>query len=75
MWILWIVFGVVSAGAIGVARTVRRRPARPKRLRQETVVDPDDRHFPEPGTDQPARRPDGSPVPGSEEYRNRQGRR
>jgi hypothetical protein len=75
MWIAWVVFGIVSAGIIVVALAARRRPARPKRLHQDPIADPAHGHLPEPGTDEPARRRDGSLMPGSEEYRNRQGRR
>lgn len=75
MWIAWVVFGIVSAGIIAAALVARRRPARPKRLRQDPIADPSHGHLPEPGTDEPARRPDGSVMPGSEEYRNRRGRR
>jgi hypothetical protein len=75
MWIAWVVFGVVSAGIIAAALVVRRRRTRPKRLAQDAVADPARGHLPEPGTDDTARRPDGSLMPGSEEYRNRQGRR
>jgi hypothetical protein len=78
MWIAWLVFGVVSALVIVAALSLRRRPTRPKRTRQPPVASPEHGRLPDPRRDDDgddvAHRPDGSLMPGSEEYRNRQGR-
>jgi len=74
MWTLVTIMGIVAAAVIAVARFVQRSPSQPKRLRQETVVDPNADDFPDPGSDETPRRPDGSIVPGSEPHRHRHGR-
>jgi hypothetical protein len=74
MWTFLTIGGVVAAGVIGVTRLLQRPSRQPKRLRQETVVDPTSDQFPEPGSDEVPRRPDGSVVPGSEPHRHRHGR-
>ena len=75
---MWVVITVVGILAIVVLVGVRAvsRPA------EEVVPDPQGQpasegsasaDYPEPGSGESPHRPDGSPIPGSEEYRNRHG--
>lgn len=73
-----IVFAILLGVPILVGMALRARPrTRPARLSQPPVeqlpVD-DPGGAPRPPVEIEGRRPDGSPVPGSQEYRNRQGK-
>ncbi len=74
MWIVWTALGIVSAVVIVILLMRTRRPATPKRLRQPDTEGADHGDLPEPGSDEVPHRRDGRPMPGSEEYRNRQGK-
>ncbi len=74
MWIVWTALGIVSAVVVVMLLMAARRPSQPKRLRQPDVEGADHGHLPDPGTDDVAHLRDGSVMPGSEEYRNRQGK-
>jgi hypothetical protein len=57
------------------ALLLRARPAAaPKRLRQPDLESAEHGELPEPGSDDVPRRGDGRLMPGSQEYRNRQGK-
>jgi hypothetical protein len=73
MWIAWTAFGIVSAVVVVMLVVRARRPATPKRLRQPDIEGVDHGKLPEPGSDEIPHRSDGRLMPGSEEYRNRQG--
>jgi hypothetical protein len=74
MWIAWTALGVVAAVVIAVLLLNARRPSSPKRLRQPDTESVDHGELPDPGSDDVPRRADGHLMPGSEEYRNRQGK-
>jgi hypothetical protein len=74
MWIVWTALGIVSAVVVVVLVARARRPATPKRLRQPDIESVDHGDLPQPGTDEVPHRSDGRLMPGSEEYRNRQGK-
>jgi hypothetical protein len=74
MWIVWTGLGIVSAVVIAVLVVSARRPSTPKRLRQPDLAGSDHGELPEPGSDEVPHRSDGTVMPGSEEYRNRQGK-
>lgn len=74
MWIVWTLLGIVSVAVIVVLLTTGRRPSTPKRLRQPDVAGADHGELPDPGSGDVAHRSDGRVMPGSEEYRNRQGK-
>jgi hypothetical protein len=75
MWIVWTALGIVAAVVIAVLLLNARRPTSPKRLRQPDIESADHGHLPTPGSDDVPERRDGRLMPGSEEYRNRQGKR
>ena len=73
MWIIITVVGIIALIAVlAVRAVVTRRPA-PDPDEQPQVVEPTSHDLPAPGSHESAHRPDGSPVPGSEEYRNQHG--
>lgn len=74
MWIAWTALGLVAAVVIAALLANARRPSRPKRLRQPDIESVDHGALPEPGSDDVPQRNDGRLMPGSEEYRNRQGK-
>jgi hypothetical protein len=74
MWIAWTALGVVAAVVIAVLLVTARRPSSPDRLRQPDIESADHGSLPDPGSDDVPRRDDGRLMPGSEEYRNRQGK-
>ena len=75
MWTITILVGLVAAAIIAVAVAVSRRPAPPDPHEQPPVEAATTGSLPDPGSHETARRHDGTLMPGSEEYRNRQGRR
>ncbi len=74
MWIVWTVFGIVSVLVIVALRVAARPPSTPARLRQPDVESADHGALPDPRSDEAPIRHDGRLMPGSEEYRNRQGK-
>jgi hypothetical protein len=74
MWIVLSALGVVAAIVIAVMFAAKRRPRVPKRVRQPTQTQMTDMELPDPGSGRSAHRPDGSPVPGSQEDRREHGR-
>ena len=74
MWIAWTALGIVAAVVVAVLLVTARRPSQPKRLRQPDIESADHGDLPEPGSDEVPHRSDGRLMPGSEEYRNRQGK-
>jgi hypothetical protein len=74
MWIAWTALGIVSAVVVAILLVRARRPAEPKRLRQPDIESADHGKLPEPGSDDSPHRSDGRLMPGSQEYRNRQGK-
>jgi hypothetical protein len=74
MWIVWTALGIVSAAVVVMLLVNARRPATPKRLRQPDTEGVDHGALADPGSDEVPRRSDGRLMPGSEEYRNRQGK-
>jgi hypothetical protein len=74
MWIVWTALGIVSAVVVVMLVVRTRRPATPKRLRQPDIESVDHGDLPEPGSEEVPRRNDGRLMPGSEQYRNRQGK-
>ncbi len=74
MFVALAVFSVVAVFVVVAMIVFSRRPTVPDRLRQTEEPGASDRDLPLPGSHQSAHRDDGSPVPGSQEYRNRRGR-
>ncbi len=73
MWIVITAVGVVALIVVLVVRSSAPGRSAPDPDDQPEVTDPTHHDLPEPGEHRSAHRPDGSPVPGSEEDRNRHG--
>jgi len=74
VWTIVTILGIFAAVVIAmmIARSRRPRPTDPHR--QPPVESAAHGDLPEPGSDESARRPDGSPMPGSKEDRHRHGK-
>lgn len=74
MWIFIVLLAVISVPVvIGLWMSSQKRTV-PKRLEQDDVESTTSAVMPEPGSHKSPHRPDGSPLPGSEEDRNRHGK-
>ncbi len=75
VWTIITILGIIAAVVIAVVLAKSRPPRRTDPHVQPPVEDATHGELPDPGTDEVPRRPDGSVMPGSEQHRNRRGRR
>lgn len=73
MWIVFVVFGIVAVVVVLTMSAIGRKPEPTDPADQPPTEEAHGR-MPRPGDDTVARRPDGTLMPGSEEYRNRDGK-
>jgi hypothetical protein len=74
MWTMTVVIGLLAAAVVVALLVSSRRPRPADPHAQPPTEQASGESLPEPGSDEVARRPDGSLMPGSEEYRNRRGK-
>lgn len=73
MWTVFLVFGVGAVVVVLVMLAISKKP-QPKDPTDQPPTEEAHGRIPRPGDDTVARRPDGTLMPGSEEYRNRDGK-